>query len=403
VTDGTNVYIGDYRCPVADFGQNCTKTQIGWAGFVPGSIAAANGYLWLGSPDSKSIYRCPSNLPFTNAPSMPTECELLATPDTGSDTSKRLGVYELVYANGKLYVGVASSNGSTPSYLFSCDPNQTQDCTQLDTFNYKVSKLDGYCYGGINALAVGSGYLWVGLIHVCDSHENLLLRCDPVAPNSCQTWDSPGENILSLADDGQGKLRAAVSNPAPPIDNPRSKDDVIWSCPTTSANSCTNVLSNVNAWWVTAGAGHGFSSVRAGSSYPPIAYEGTPYQQSVIWAANPAVPRILYVPAGGAVGLGGVKVIISPPAAKVARVCAWRGTLPATIHVKGPHRLHMTRRFNLCAGRSWVRKPTRHFTLLHPGTYAVRVRTSEFSGTAQVEVTANRTARLAVKLSAPRS
>lgn len=401
VTDGTNVYMGDYRCPVADFGQNCTKTQIGWGGFVPASIAAANGYLWLGSPDSMSIYRCPSNLPFTNATSMPTECELLATPNVPY-SSKSLGVYELVYANGKLYVGVASSNGSSPSYLFSCDPNQTQDCTLLDMIEDQVSKLDGYCYGGINALAVGSGYVWVGLIHTCDSHKNLLLRCDPVAPNSCQTWDTPAEAIGSLADDGQGNLRAAVRNPDPPLINPTSNDDVVWSCPTTSANSCTNVLRSVQAWWVTAGAGHGFSSIDDGKSNPPIFYEGTPYQQSVAMI-SPAVPQIVYVPAGGAVGLGGVKVNISPPAAKVARVCAWRGTLPATIHVKGPHKLNMTRRFNLCDGRSWVRKPTRHFNLLHPGTYSVRVRSSEFSGTAEVEVTANRTARLAVKLRAPRS
>ena len=402
VTDGTNVYIGDYRCPVADYGQNCIKTQIGWAGFTPDSIAAANGYLWLASSDSMSIYRCPSNLPFTNATSMPTECELLATPNVSPNSSKSLAVYALAYANGKLYVGITSSNGSEPSYLFSCDPNQTQDCAQLDMLEYKIDKIDDeYCYGGITSIAVGSGYVWVGLVHACDQHENRLLRCDPVALNSCQTWDTAGLPIVDVAHDGQGTVWAAVNYDQNLLE-PRNKDDVVWSCPTTSANSCTNAVTDVNAYFVTAGAGHGFSSADAGSSVPPIYYEGTQYPQSVAMI-GPAVPEIVYVPAGGAVGLGGVKVSISPPAAKVARVCAWRGTLPATIHVKGPHRIHMTRRFNLCDGRSWVRKPTRHFDLLPPETYAVRVRSSEFSGTAEVEVTANRTARLAVKLRAPGS
>ena len=229
VTDGTNVYIGDYRCPVADYGQNCIKTQIGWAGFTPDSIAAANGYLWLASSDSMSIYRCPSNLPFTNATSMPTECELLATPNVSPNSSKSLAVYALAYANGKLYVGITSSNGSEPSYLFSCDPNQTQDCAQLDMLEYKIDKIDDeYCYGGITSIAVGSGYVWVGLVHACDQHENRLLRCDPVALNSCQTWDTAGLPIVDVAHDGQGTVWAAVNYDQNLLE-PRNKDDVVMS------------------------------------------------------------------------------------------------------------------------------------------------------------------------------
>jgi hypothetical protein len=50
-TDGTNVYLGSqpgYSCPASDYGQNCTKTQVGWGGFIPTTIAAADGNIWAG-------------------------------------------------------------------------------------------------------------------------------------------------------------------------------------------------------------------------------------------------------------------------------------------------------------------------------------------------------------------
>lgn len=80
-TDGTNVYLGSqpgYSCPASDYGQNCTKTQVGWGGFIPTTIAAADGNIWIGSGTggaaSGLIYKCPSDLPYTNASSDPADC-----------------------------------------------------------------------------------------------------------------------------------------------------------------------------------------------------------------------------------------------------------------------------------------------------------------------------------------
>lgn len=377
-TDGTNVYFGaagnytsapGYSCPISGYGQGCTQVQIGWLGYVPVSVAAAGGYLWLAN--GTTIYRCPSNLPYTAATSMPAGCELL--DDAGSR-----GVVSLAYANGVLYAGLGASDNH--SIIWACDPNVVNSCRVLNTLGNTP----------VQALAVGGGYLWAGL------DDGTILKCSPSTANACLNWEQAGQPIKSLADDGQGTLWAAVG----------ATEGVIWSCPETFSNGCTNVLSNIgDAHQVTAASGNAFSVVANGSTQPTIAFGATQYPQSVVWGTTPTskiYAPILYVPSGGSTALGGVRVQIRAPRAALARTCAQRGTLRVSVVLRGPHTPSVHRALNLCSRGRPVRNPSQRFDLLSPRTYSVRVRSAVFSGTAKVTVTKEQTVRGVIRLRAPR-
>lgn len=370
-TDGTNAYFGTqpgYSCPIAGYGQNCTQIQVGWGRFNPTDVVAAGGYLWLSAVKYDGIYRCPSNLPYTAASSMPAGCVEFDDPGSGS-------IMSLAYANGRLYAGLSGG------VLVSCDASRTGSCVTLDSLGTSV-----------NALAVGGGYVWAGL------GNGRIWRCDPGSANACDLWETAGQPVMSLADDGQGTLWAAASGGV--FTHP---SNVIWSCPEAYANGCATVISNVNAWWVTAGAGHGFSSVVNGSTYPPIAYGESQYPQSVALAAVKAAvnaPPVLYIPAGGVTGLGGLQVRLAAPKRPLARVCAERDSLPATVVVRGAHKVRVVRRLDLCGARDAARIGVRRYDLLYPGAYSIRIRSAVFSGTKRVVVAEDRTARITVGVQA---
>lgn len=384
-TDGTNVYFGaagnhnsapGYSCPISGYGQGCTQVQIGWLGYAPRSVAAAGGYLWLAN--GSTIYRCPSNLPYSAATSMPAGCELL--DDAGSR-----GVLSLAYANGVLYAGLSQkpfSASDNHSIIWACDPNVVNSCRVLNTLGKT----------GVQALAVGGGYLWAGL------GDGTILKCSPSTANACLNWEQAGLPIESLANDDQGTLWAAAG----------ATNGVIWSCPETFPNGCTNVFSNIGyAHQVTAASGNAFSVVANGSTQPTIAFGATQYPQSVVWATNAGqssniYPPILYVPSGGPTALGGVRVQIRAPKAALARTCAQRGTLRARVVLRGPHMPGVHRALNLCLRGRPVRNPSQRFDLLSPRTYSVWVRSAVFSGTAKVTVTKEQTVRRVIRLRAPR-
>lgn len=381
-TDGANVYIGGgwqgayrppgYSCPIGGFGTGCTETQIGWGTLPVWDVVAGGGYLWLGG--ESDVYRCPANLPYTGATSMPAGCVLF-------DSFGDWNIGSLAYANGTLYVGLVE-NGYEWSYLYSCPANSVGSCQILNKFNFRNSDVYG--------LAVGGGYVWAGL------NNGQIWRCDPVIASTCNVWDTAGQGIASLADDGQGTLWAAATGKQV-FTHP---SNVIWSCTEAYANGCTDVISNVFAQQVTAGAGQGFSSVgNNGSAYPPIAYGATQYPQSVVWATGAYdAPGILYVPAGGVTGLGGVQVRLAAPKRALARACTKRDALPASVEVRGAHKVRVVRRLDLCKARWAAQIAVRRYDLLYPGTYSVRVRSSEFSRTTRIVVKKNRTPRVTVSL-----
>lgn len=388
-TDGTNVYFGSqpgYSCPISGYGTNCTQIQVGWGGrngVKPEKLAAGGGYLFFAGNNSGSvIYRCPANLPYTNATAMPSEC--VALDNAGSSL-----ITALAYANGTVYAGL-----TLDGVLWSCDANQANSCTVLDV----LAENEGYT--PVISLALGGGYVWAGLGTSGGGGKSPIWRCPPGLVNYCSLWDTAGYPVVSLADDGEGTLWAAVVNDANQVFT--HSGQVVWSCPEAYANGCTNVISNVFPYLVTAGAGHGFSAVNNGPKYPPIAFGATQYPRSVVWAStdNTSVPGIVYTPAGGTGGLGGVRVQVKAPTGALARVCAERGTLSATIRVRGPHTPRVARAVTLCSGGYPVRNVGKRFDLLYPGAYSVTVRSAAFSGSARVVIPRERTVRRVVRLRA---
>ncbi|MFM9139338.1 MAG: hypothetical protein ACKOTH_02100, partial [Solirubrobacterales bacterium] len=392
-TDGTNVYFGSsggalpgagYSCPIVDYGQNCTPIQIGWSGFTPRAVAAADGYLWLAYSQwnkESVMYRCPANLPYTAASSMPAACLIVGTSDGWMFNS-------LAIANGKLYLGLGQRGSMGAVAVCDLDAVNASTCTQLNYFPGK--------YTAVNEVALGAGYVWAGL------GSGQIYRCSPAVLNDCQLWDTAGQPIVSLADDGQGTLWAAA-NGGGTFTHP---SDVVWSCPEATANACKTVISNVFPQQVTAGAGQGFSSVSADPPfpYPPIAWGAQQYPQqypqSVLFASNKnsVSPGIIYIPAGGVTGLGGVRVRLAAPKRALARVCAERDSLPARVVVRGPHKARVVQRLDLCKVRRAAQIAVRRYDLLYPGAYSVRVRSSKFSGTTRIVVKKNRTPRVTVSL-----
>lgn len=379
VTDGVNVYFGSPRgwsCPITGYGQNCTQVQIGWAKGIPStqnspiSYAANGGYIWLGYLNGE-IYRCPSDLPYTGATTPPAGCILL-------DDAGNRAPYQMVYASGRLYVGLdynsdtLLTDGKGGGLLWSCDPQTPNACINLDDLSANTNE--------VYSLTVGAGYVWVG------TENNTIYRCDPVTPNSCETWVTTKEPISWVAYDGEGTLWATVS--VNMGDGNQLLNSGVWACSTTSAQTCSKAMTGVFARQVTADAGAAFSFANAGGSQLPTgpwiwsntATSYTPYAMT-----TGTYGPLLYIPSGGPTISGTLRVRARATPAVMRRLCAERTTVRASVRVRGPHGIALTRSTNLCARGRPVRNPTATFRLLDPGRYRISLRAEGL--TAQVRAT----------------
>ncbi|MFM9108172.1 MAG: hypothetical protein ACKOWF_15900, partial [Chloroflexota bacterium] len=313
-TDGVNVYFatedtGGYSCPIADLGANCSRTFIGpfpgGGSVAVTAIAAADGQVWIGQSDGQ-IFRCSATIPFVQNPSqLPSGCTQL-------DDAGDRGVWSLLLANGRLYAGLgwAERNQQKNGILWSCDPQAVNSCENLDLYGDTTA----------NSLAAGGGYLWAGL------DNGIIWRCDLNAVNACANWESAGYPVKSISYDGEGTLYAAIQGK-----HNYGGTGVIWSCPIAAANQCSSVLSNVNGASVAAGAGGVFSSTLTGLNFGTSAYTAaaSSFDQAIL----------LYVPAGGVSGVGGVSVNVlgGKWTDKLGKRCARGGKgLKGSVQVTGP-------------------------------------------------------------------
>ena len=380
-TDGVNVYFtsqpaGGLSCPISDLGANCTRIMAGpWGEGKFNSVlslAAADGHIWIGQGNGE-IYRCPANLPYADQDTAPSQCVLL-------DDAGGRWVQSLLLANGKLYAGLTCDGGTGCSsqeqkkqgLLWTCSPDTVNACSTLDSY--------GYTYA--TSLAAGGGYLWVGL------NNDIIWKCDLNATNACATLDKAGAPVNSISYDGQGTLYAAIAEVS------ASKPGMIWSCPTAYTNGCSNVLSGVDGEQVAAGAGSVFSSTWS---------DGLHFGTSPFTAASATTwknSHLLYLPADGPVGVGGVSVNISAKSLskQIEKRCAKPGRAArATVTVTGPNDFAKTMKVGVCAlVKSGAMK--HRVDLLDPGDYTVTVQAGKHSGTANVTIVQDTTKRVKVTL-----
>jgi hypothetical protein len=382
-TDGVNVYyagnLGGLSCPIADLGANCTQIMAGpwpiYDSLEVLAIAAYGGQIWIGQQDGL-VYRCPSNLPYFKQDDPPSQCVQLA--DAGDHP-----ISSLLLANGSLYVGVAcagkcdeSKNGG---WLWACDPLTANSCFTLDSYGDTLA----------NSLAAGGGYLWAGL------ENGIIWRCDLNTANACSNWEQAANGVASISYDGQGTLYAAVLGKGS-----SNEYGAIWSCPTAYANGCDNVLSNVNGTSVAAGAGSVFSFTGDDGNVPGNISFGTSEFASVNSTFNQHSSYLLYVPAEGTAGVGGVQVNVrdAHPGRKLVKRCNERGKQPrATIELEGPNGFTKTTKVGACdlAKGGTV---TATVDLLDPGRYSIRVQAGKHGGLAGSTVVAESTRPVNVKL-----
>jgi hypothetical protein len=378
-TDGVNVYFateltGGYSCPIADLVPNCSRTFIGpfpgGGSVAVTAIAAADGQVWIGQDDGQ-IFRCSATIPFVQNPSqLPSGCVLL-------DDAVERSVDSLLLANGRLYAGLgwAERNQQKNGILWSCDPQAVNSCENLDLYGDTTA----------NSLAAGGGYLWAGL------DNGIIWRCDLNAVNACADWESAGYPVESISYDGEGTLYAAIQGKRNSVGT-----GVIWSCPVAAADRCSSVLSNVNGASVAAGAGGVFSSTWTGLNFGTSAYTAA--------SSNLDQANLLYVPAGGVTGVGGVSVALQGGkwADKLGKRCTARGKgLKGSVQVTGPGGHDKTVAVNLCAlAKGGSVKET--FDLLDQGTYTVKAATTNwkkrFGGSGSVTVDPDRTSKVKVRL-----
>ncbi len=374
-TDGLNVYFGSPRglsCPIADYGLNCTPVQVGWETGTPStqnapiSAAAGDGYIWLGYLNGL-IYRCPSDLPYTGASAPPSGCVEL-------DDAGNRAPYQMVYANGTLFVGL-SYTGSTKGggLVWSCPGLVANSCTNLDYLDANGNK--------VYSLALGAGYLWVG------TQNKTLYRCDPVASDSCTSWFTAEEPIPSVAYDGQGTLMTGVS--VNQGDGTQLSDSAVLACSTTSASTCSTSMADVYVRQVTADGGEAFSMANQGGSQLPSGpwawYNASIGSAGFAMTAN-SQSQLLYIPAGGPTGVGSLRVRPGLAPDRLRAACADGTARRASIRVRGPHGVDITRRIRLCGRGRPVPRPLVTFPLLDPGAYTVTLRTRTFSARARAKV-----------------
>jgi hypothetical protein len=365
-TDGVNVYFaskndGGLSCPIADLGENCMPIMAGpWGSDkskVVNSLAAANGQIWIGQSTGE-IYRCPANLFFERGSTAPSQCVLL---DDAGDRA----VDSLLLANGTLYAGLGAYKNQ--GLLWSCSPDTVNSCSTLDSYGNTAA----------SSLVAGGGYLWAGL------DNGIVWRCDLNAANACANWEQAGYSVNSLSYDGQGTLYAAING----------KNGVIWSCAIASANGCSNVLTNVDGYSVAAGAGGVFSSASSGLHFgtsPFTAANVTTWKNS----------QLLYLPADGPVGVGGVSVKMTAKSLsqKFEKRCDKPGkTARATVIVTGPNGFERTLKTGVCGVlNGGIAKET--LDLLDPGQYTVKATAGNRSGKASFTIEQDLTRPVNVKL-----
>ena len=371
-TDGTNVYFastidGGLSCPVDQFGQSCTSIMIGpWpsgANARVNALVAADGQLWIGQQDGK-IYRCPDDLPWVNQSSMPDGCVLL-------DDAGNRPVYSLLLANGRLYAGLKHSAWGETGLIWSCDPQEVNQCEVVDEYGSTAA----------STLVAGSGYLWAGL------DNGVLWRCD-LNQSGCVDWDTAGSEISSISYDGQGIIYAAVPG----------YNSVVWSCPVNLANSCSNLRYPVNPTNVAAGAGGVFSSTN-----DDIAFNTSIFTSASMAAFNHTF--LLYVPAGGPTGVGGIDlhVRLGEWSQRIGRHCDAEGLgkRNARVRITGPNGFRKSLTTDLCALRPGGALDYT-FDLLDPGAHKIKVRSRGFIGTAKVDVEGDVSTPVTIRLKANR-
>ncbi|MGI9254090.1 MAG: hypothetical protein ACR2J8_10105, partial [Thermomicrobiales bacterium] len=163
----------------------------------------------------------------------------------------------------------------------------------------------------------------------------------------------------------------------------------ILSCSTSQAGSCTKVLTGINGYTVAAGAGGVFSG--------SILHSGTsPFSAEAFSMDGP----LLYVPAEGTVGVGGVDVKMSGQALgrKLAKRCDNRGKTPqASVSITGENGFAKTAKVGAC-GLLNGGTVSATLDLLDPGPYTAMVKAGKHAGQASFTVAADRTKRVNVKL-----
>lgn len=370
-TDGTNVYFagsgGGLSCPVADLGASCTRIMAGgWGsgGTMVNAIAAADGTIWVGQVNGE-IYRCPGDLPYASGTTMPAACLKL-------DASGSRAVTALLLANGRLYAGLKyAGNGrqaQNTGILWSCPPDTANACITLDTYGQTQA----------NALAAGGGSLWAGL------DNGILWKCDPVAQNACTVRaQAPRYEIGSISHDGTSTIYGALADYGNIGGNDKG---LVIACPTANdTDACTTLLSpsasnDFRAGTVAAGAGSVFSSIadiNDPTTYSPLSFGTLPFTASASSLEN---ARLLYLPAGGPVGVGGVRLSITGAEVRgrLRETCAGdRPVRPLVVRIvridEGERQGITTRRLRPCRllATGTLR---RTIDLLHAGDYAVVIR-----------------------------
>ena len=146
---------------------------------------------------------------------------------------------------------------------------------------------------------------------------------------------------------------------------------------------------------VAAGAGSVFSSTQS----VPLHLGTSPFtaSNSTHWRSS----DLLYIPADGPVGVGGVKVTMSANRLnqKLETRCVQsppNKIRAASVTVTGPNKFAKTLRFDVCALSAAAVAKT--FDLLDPGDYTVTVQAGKQSGQETVTVVQDRTKPVNVKL-----
>ncbi len=363
--DNLNVYFvsddaGAVSCPISDLGENCTAILWNWTNAR--SVAAADGQLWIGF-DSGKIYRCPATIPWSVETGVPSQCVLL------NDAGDR-SVRSLLIANGRLYAGLGIYKNQ--GILWSCDPFATNACSNLDAY--------GDTWAG--SLSAGGGYLWAGLA------SGVLWRCDPVKANACDNWWKTDSRLQSVSY-GQGTVYAAAGEGTCAGNHNTNCPGSVLACPATSSNACITLLPEIDGgspFSVAAGAGGAFSSNAPGRYFfNTVAFTNT-------WGNDGhnlrAMAYLLYVPAGGPVGVGGVSLTVKSAAAlskNLTKRCKDGKNPKATVTVTGPNDVAKTMKVGMCdLVKGGILKTT--VDLLDPGAYTVTVQARKHSGQASFTI-----------------
>ena len=355
-------------CLTSGLGRDCTSIKAGRADHAR-SLAANDRWVWFGTKFG-DIVRCLA--------------DALDTCKTLDDAGQR-AVTSLVFANGRLYAGLApyGSESKKQGLLWSCDPDTANSCSTLDSYGATTA----------NSLVVGGGYLWAGL------DNGIIWRCDPQQANACTNWENAGENnpITSLSYNGDNTLYAGVK---------RNAGGIVWSCPLTPADNCTTVVSKTST--ITAVAAAPRTPVTSGGCSPAPCdvfwsdSDGISYGQEPFTSFGGDVPakHLLYVPADGPVGVGGVSVTVAG-IHRLRAVCTADNGAQARLRLAATGRqgLVARRSVNLCrAHRTGTTTTTITLNrLLDPGTYTVTARGAGLRTRTPVAVTKNHTTRIKLR------